>query len=550
MLKTLVDILKVPDIRKKILFTLGLLIIYRIGIYIPVPGISLSILQEFRAGAASNPWTDFISLFTGGGLKNLSLFSLGIMPYITMMIIMQLLTAVVPQLDAMMKEGPEGRKKFQQYGRYGTVLVTIVQGIIYGNNIIADNAGSAQKFILIDNTTFLILFIISVTAGTLILMWMGEQITERGIGNGISLIIMCGIIARLPAALYHLATTSPDTINVLIVVALFAIVIGVVVFEESGLRRIPVQYAKRMVGSGGAGGQVSFLPFKVNPTGVIPIIFASAILMVPAQIYQFIGQGNYEDTKQISIASPGFGDTAGYPMNLNVTNVIKEDGARMIILHFPYFRSEKGKDILYVYDKTMKSPQQLTGSFDDKSVSVAGDTAYLIFKTDGQGSEAGWQIDSMQVHGVSSVARFFSDITNAMLPGKLWYSIVYFMMIIFFAYFYTEIELNPHDIAENLRKQGGFIPGIRPGQKTQEYIGFVLSRITLPGALFLGTIALMPSFVINRLEIPQDMGYLMGGTSLLIMVGVALDSLKQLESHMMMHHLDGFLHHKKAQKNR
>ncbi|OHD55995.1 MAG: hypothetical protein A2Y33_11080 [Spirochaetes bacterium GWF1_51_8] len=550
MLKTIIDILKVPDIRKKILFTLVLIIIYRIGIYIPVPGVDIAaVLSDMNLGGG-NPFSDLLGLFTGGGLKNISVFSLGIMPYITTSIIMQLLTSVIPSLDAMMKEGPEGRKKFHQYSRMGTILVTIVQGFITAQGLIASNAAQAQKFILIDNFSFLLIFTLTMVAGTLVLMWIGEQITERGIGNGISIIIMAGIIARLPAAIYNLATTSQDTINILIVIALFAVVIGVVVFEESALRNIPIQNVKRMVGTGSSQGQVSFLPFKVNPTGVIPIIFASAILTFPAQISQWVGQGNYEETKQIEVASPGYNSLEGYGAGLSVTNVIKESGARVIVLHFADFRTEKGKDVLYIYDKTMKSPQQLTGIATDKTISVTGDEAYLVFKTDGQGSDFGWKIDSIVVHGVSGITKFFSDVAYSLLPGKVWYSIVYFLMIIFFAYFYTEIQLNPHEIAENLRKKGEFIPGIRPGEKTEQYISHVLSRITLPGSLFLGVIALMPTFVVYRLEIAQSMAYLMGGTSLLIMVGVALDFLKQLESHMMMHHLDGFLHHKKVQKSK
>lgn len=431
MLKAFLNIFKVPELRKKFLFTIGILIVFRIGVQIPVPGVNLSRLLEVTRNTTGGGLADFLNLFTGGARENASVFSLGVMPYITAMIIMQLLKAVVPSIDRMLKEGPEGRKKFQQYGRMGTVLVTIIQGFIYAKGLIAENA--SVGFLTISDAWFTFIFTIAVTAGTLILMWMGEQITERGIGNGISLIIMAGIIARLPHAIFNLFTGiekgATDPMNLVIVLALFFVIMGLVVFEEQGLRKIPIQYANRTVGGTSHGGQVSFLPFKVNPTGVIPIIFASSLLIFPAQLDSWFG-GNVEILKIIS---------------------------------------------------------------------------------------------------------------QNMMPGQLWYSIVYFTLIIFFAYFYTEIELNPHDIAENLRKSGGFVPGVRPGQKTEEFLAFTLSRITLPGALFLGLIALLPNFVISAMNVPSNLGYLMGGTSLLIMVGVALDTLKQVESHLMMYHLDGFL---------
>ncbi len=432
MLKAFINIFKVPDLRKRFWFTIGVLVVFRIGVQIPVPGVNLvRLLESARRSAGGGGLADFLNLFTGGARDNASIFSLGVMPYITSMIIMQLFKAVIPSVDRMLKEGPEGRKKFQQYGRMGTVLVTIIQGLIFAKGLIVDNMTAG--FLTISDNSFLIIFTLAVTAGTLILMWMGEQITERGIGNGISLIIMAGIIARLPHSLFQMFTGlskgATDPMNLVVVLILFVVIIGLVVTEEQGLRKIPVQYANRAVAGGARGGQVSFLPFKVNPTGVIPIIFASSFLTFPAQIDQWFAR------------------------KIEILNVISQN----------------------------------------------------------------------------------------MAPGRLWYSISYFVMILFFAYFYTEIELNPHDIAENLRKSGGFVPGVRPGQKTEEFIAFTLSRITLPGALFLGGLALIPNFVIRALNVPSALGYLMGGTSLLIMVGVALDTLKQIESHLMMHHLDGFL---------
>lgn len=432
MLKAFINIFKVPELRKRFWFTISMLVIFRIGAWIPVPGVDLvRLLETTRHTAGSGGLADFLNLFSGGARDNASIFSLGVMPYITSQIIMQLLKAVVPAVDRMLKEGPEGRKKFQQYGRMGTVIVTLIQGVIFARGLI--NTNMAGQFLTINDNSFIVIFTLAATAGTLILMWMGEQITERGIGNGISLIIMAGIIARLPHSIFAMFTGvekgATDPMNLVIVLGLFVVVIGLVVFEEQGLRKIPIQYANRAIAGGARSGQVSFLPFKVNPTGVIPIIFASSLLILPGSVAQWFG----------------------------------------------------GKSELFLI------------------------------------------------------------ISQNLSPGQLWYSIVYFALILFFAYFYMQIELNPHDIAENLRKSGGFVPGVRPGQKTEEFIEFTLNRITLPGAIFLGAIALTPNFVIRALNVPSALGYLMGGTSLLIMVGVALDTLKQVESHLMMHHLDGFL---------
>jgi preprotein translocase subunit SecY len=439
MLKAFLNLFRVPELRKRLLFTLGAIFVFRLGAQIPVPGVNLAALFEATKHNAGNTFADFLNLFSGGAKENASIFSLGVMPYITSTIIMQLLTAVVPSLSKMMKEGPEGRKKFQQYGRLGAVLVSLIQGVIYGQGMVADSRNGGN-FISIDYSLFVILFTLAVTAGTLTLMWMGEQITERGIGNGVSMIIMAGIVARLPHAVFNLFAGidkgAMDPMNIVIILTIFFVVIGLVVFEEQGLRKIPIQYANRSMGGTSHAGQVSYLPFKVNPTGVIPIIFASSFLTFPAQIAQWFGGKN----------------------------------------------------------------------------------------------------------------EILNAVSNAMHPGKFWYSIVYLGMILFFAYFYMEIQLNPHDIAENLRKSGGFIPGIRPGQQTEEYIQFVLSRITLPGAIFLGVIAIMPNIVINMLNVPSNLGYLMGGTSLLIMVGVSLDTLKQMESHLLMHHMDGFLTRKPLKK--
>lgn len=430
MLKAFINLFKIPDTRKKVLFTLAILAVFRIGSQIPVPGIDLVRLLDIRGNGGQGGLADFLNLFTGGARDNASVFSLGVMPYITASIIMTLLKAVVPSIDQMVKEGPEGHKKFQQYTRYLTVAVTIIQGFIFGQSLLAES--SRAGFITISSTLFLVIFTFAVTAGTLVLMWMGEQITERGIGNGVSLIIMVGIVARLPHALFSLfigldkGTTDP--MNLIIMIAVFVLIIGVVVFEELALRKIPIQYANRSTSQSSHGMQVSFLPYKLNPAGVIPIIFASSLLIIPAQLSDW----------------------------------------------------------------------------------------------------AGGKVEILRI------------ISQNIMPSGNWYSLVYFILIIFFAFFYTEVYNNPHDTAEHLRKSGAFIPGVRPGPKTEEFIQYTLSRITLPGSLFLGLIALVPTFVIDLLRLPKGLGYLMGGTSLLIMVGVSIDTLKQIESHLIMHNMEGF----------
>lgn len=433
MLRVIKDIFKVPDIRNRVLFTLGMLILCRVGAQIPAPGIDLTKLLA-SSSSSGNPLTEMLNLFTGGALQRASIFSLGVMPYITSSIIMQVLTAVIPAIDQMNKEGPEGRKKIQQIGRVGTLAVALIQGIVFGRNLMLSSQNGGF-FLTLDPGMFLFVFVMSVTAGTLAMMWIGEQITERGIGNGISLLIMIGIIARMPQAIYSLFSAAIEPINLLIVLALFAGVIGLVVFEEMGLRKLRVQYSKRYVAGGAYQGQSAFLPFKVNPTGVIPIIFASAFLMLPSY---------------------------------------------------------------------------LAGLFPDND--------------------------------------FMASVGRLMAPSQWLYSLLYFLMIVFFAYFYMEIQLNPHDMAENLRKSGGVmlykgVP-VPSGKATEDRISYVLNRITLPGSMFLGAIALLPTFVIAWLQIPGNLAYLMGGTSLLITVGVALDTLRQLESHLMMHHREGFFNEK------
>lgn len=426
-MSVLINMFQILELRKRLFFTLGIMIVVRIGTQIPVPGVQLNNLLA-AIGSESNSFLAFVNLLSGGALERASIFALGVMPYITSSIIMQLLTVIIPSLEKTAKEGPEGRRKLHQYSRIATLLIASIQGVIYGSYLVQFNAQTSIPFILLSSTQFVVLFTLSVTTGTYILMWLGEQITEKGLGSGVSIIILSGIIARFPQAFYSFINRPQDPILSLLLIVMFLGIIMAVVFEEMALRKIPVQYAR-----GGAMAGPSFLPFKVNPTNVIPIIFASTVLIFPVQLAQWFG------------------------------------------------------------------PR----------------------------------------------APWLNEVSAALQPGELWYSIVYFALILFFAFFYIEIELNPHDIAENLRRQNAFIPGVRPGAETETFISNTLYNLTLPGAAFMGIIALLPTFIVNRLRVPADIAYLMGGTSLIIIVGVSLNTLRQIESFLTMNHKDGFLTPKK-----
>ncbi len=426
-MSVLMNMFQIPELRKRLFFTLSIMIVVRIGSQIPVPGVQLNNLL-LAIGNENNSFLAFVNLLSGGALERASIFALGVMPYITASIVMQLLTVIIPSLEKIAKEGPEGRRKVHQISRIGTLAVAGVQGVIYGNYLAQFNSQTSLPFILLSTTQFVILFTLSVTTGTYILMWLGEQITERGLGNGISMIILSGIVARFPQAFYTLLNRPQDPIITLLLGVMFLGIIMAVIFEELALRKLPVQYSR-----GGAMAGPTYLPFKVNPTNVIPIIFASAVLVFPVQLAQWFG------------------------------------------------------------------------------------------------TKAPW----------------LQTVSTALQPGELWYSIVYFILILFFAFFYIEIELNPHDISENLRRQNAFIPGIRPGAETEAYISKTLYNLTLPGAAFLGLIALLPTFIVNRLKVPADIAYLLGGTSLIILVGVSLNTLRQIESFLNMNQKEGFLTPKK-----
>ena len=423
------DMFRIKDLRDRIIFTVFILIIFRLGATLPIPGINVNALklyfmsQETGAGIGL---TEYIDFFAGGAFKNFSVFMLGIMPYITTSIIMQLLLLVFPQLKKISQE-EGGRKKIQRYTRYGTVLVCLIQS--YAVTIYADQIPDAVTMARLPYT---LIAMITVTTGTVFLMWLGEQITQRGIGNGISLLIFAGIVARMPNAISTLIrgirTGELNPVFVLIVFIMFVGVVALVVYEQRGQRKIPVHYAKRVVGRRMYGAQNTYIPFKINPSGVIPVIFASSILQFPLQI-----AGN------LGTRIEWLGDFASW-------------------LRF-------------------------------------GGTPYLI---------------------------------------------IYTLLIVFFAYFYTQVSLNPSEIAKQIRENGGSIPGIRT-EKTEEYLNKILSRIILPGALFLAFIAIIPTIVNKLFNFPMEVAMLLGGTSLLIMVGVDLDTVSQIEGHLRMHHHEGLV---------
>lgn len=426
------NIPKIPELRKRIIISFLLLAVYRVGVHIPTPGIDGNALAAFFARAKGTLF-GFMDMFSGGALEHMSVFALGIMPYISASIILQLLTMVIPYLEKLQKEGEAGRKKITQYTRYGTVILSIVQGfgISVGLEKMAGPAG--EPVVLAAGWGFRLMTIITLTSGTAFIMWLGEQITERGIGNGISLIIFAGIVARMPSAIVNtirlMQTGEMGPLLILLVLAVMVVVVGGIIFMERSQRKIPVQYAKRVIGRKVYGGQSTHLPLKINTAGVIPPIFASSILMFPLTIAQFLPQEMLEK----------------YP----------------------------------------------------------------------------W-------------AKAIIDSLNS---GQLVYNLLYVTFIIFFCYFYTAVVFNPMDVADNMKKYGGYIPGIRPGKKTAEYIDWVMTRITFVGAIYISAVCVLPTILIGRFNIP----FYFGGTALLIVVGVALDTVAQMESHMLTRHYDGFL---------
>ncbi len=427
MANVLANIGRVPELRNRILFSLAMLAVYRVGVFVTVPGVDRQVIFDYvTASAAGGGLLGLFSMFSGGALENISIFALGIMPYISSSIILQLLTVVVPAVERLNKEGDAGRKKINQYTRYGTVLLSVIQG---GAMAVWLQSLNAQVGAVDAGAVwgFRIMTVLSLTTGTVFIMWLGEQISDRGIGNGISLVIYAGIVARLPQAAQQTITLFTDKmISFMELVAIAAIiiaVIGVIVYFERAQRRIPVQYAKRVVGRQMMQGASSFLPLKVNSAGVIPPIFASSILMFPATLANFM------------------------PASTTVSSIV-----------------------------------------------------------------------------------------SSLVPGRLLYNFFYVALIVFFAYFYTAVTFNPVDVADNLKKNGGFVPGVRAGKKTAEYIDRVLSRITFGGALYIAAVCVLPSYLQAGFNVP----FYFGGTALLIVVGVAMDTANQIESHLITRSYEGF----------
>ncbi|HLA47950.1 MAG TPA: preprotein translocase subunit SecY [Nitrospinota bacterium] len=420
------NIFNVPELKKRIFFTLALLAVYRIGAHIPTPGIDAYALSEFFKGTAGTI-LGFFDMFSGGAFKRLTIFALGIMPYISASIILQLLTVVFPPLEKLKKEGEQGQKKITQYTRYGTIVLSCIQGLGISFGLEAMKSPGGAMIVTEPGWAFRLMTVLTLTSGTAFIMWLGEQITERGIGNGISLIIFSGIVAGIPSAIKNtIRLMNTGEIQLLIFIGLLllmVLVIGAIVFMESGQKRIPVQYAKRIVGRKMYGGQSTHLPLKVNTSGVIPPIFASSIIMFPATMVNFISH--------------------------------------------PWMKT----------------------------------------------------------------------VSNSLMPGTLIYTLLYVVMIFFFCYFYTAIIFNPADVAENMKKHGGFIPGIRPGKPTSEFIDKMLSRVTFGGAAYLALVCVLPDYLIKYFNIP----FYFGGTGLLIVVGVAMDTMVQVESHLVMRHYEGFV---------
>lgn len=430
--QTIQNIFKIEELKQRITFTLLILLLVRFGSHITLPGIDVAALELSNANANSNTLFGLFDLFVGGAFSNAAIFALGIMPYITSSIIFQLAGVVIPEIQKMQKEGEEGRRKLNQYTRMGTVVLAALQGWGLSIKLAYQQAGGGMPVVPDAGVVFTLSTIFLLTAGCVFMMWLGEQITERGLGNGISLIIFIGIIARLPGSLWQewllVKAGSRHWIVEIVVLCLFVGIIASIILITQGARRIPVQYAKRQIGRKVYGGTTQYIPLRVNTAGVMPIIFAQSLMFIPNTVLSFF-------------------------------------------------------------------PESAT-------------MAYLA--------------------GLFSHDSFF-------------YAFFYAAMIVFFTYFYTAIVFNPKDIAENMKKQGGFIPGIRPGQNTIDYVDGILTRITLPGSIFLALIAVLPTIMSRVFNLSQGFASFFGGTSLLIMVGVALDSLQQIESYLLMRHYDGFM---------
>ncbi len=426
MLDALQNIFKIPELKKRVLFSLGMLFVYRVGCFIPTPGIDGQALSHFFK-QSQGTLLGLFDMFSGGALEKLTVFALGIMPYISSSIIFQLLTVVVPAIEKLSKEGESGRRKIIQYTRYGTIVLSVVQSLGIAIGLEAMRGPAGELVVPNPGWSFRLMTVITLTAGTAFIMWMGEQMSEKGIGNGISLIIFAGIVVRIPTAIgnsIRLLQAGELSLFVLILVlALMFVVIAAIVYVERGQRRIPIHYAKRVVGLQTFGAQTSHLPLKVNMAGVIPPIFASSIIMFPATIANFIG-----------------------------------------------------------------------------------------------------------VPWVQNAAK-------SLTPGNWLYNVFFVAFIVFFCYFYTAVTFNPTDVAENVKKHGGYIPGIRPGTETSEYLDKVLTKLTFAGAIYISVVCVLPSILIGKFNLP----FYFGGTALLIAIGVGMDTVAQIESHLITRSYEGFM---------
>ncbi|BCA80445.1 preprotein translocase subunit SecY [Desulfuromonas sp. AOP6] len=426
MISSIQNIFNIPELRRRILFTLGMLAVYRVGCHVPTPGVDAQVLAKFFEGTQGT-LLGLVSAFTGGALERMTVFALGIMPYISASIILQLLTVVFEPVERLSKEGEQGRKTITKWTRYGTIVLSVIQGAGIAVGLQTMRGPAGELVVPNQGMGFILLTIITLTAGTAFIMWLGEQITERGIGNGISLIIFAGIVANMPSAIINsirLFNTGELTIFlILLILAVMVAVVAAIIFMERGQRRVPIHYAKRVVGMRNYGGQTSHLPLKVNMSGVIPPIFASSIIMFPA----------------------------------TVANLV-------------------------------------------------------------------------DVPWVQTVAAM-------MTPDHWLYNVFFVAFIIFFCYFYTAVTFNPVDVAENIKKQGGYIPGVRPGKATSEHIDTVLSRLTFAGAIYVSAVCVLPTILIGQFNVP----FYFGGTSLLIIVGVGLDTASQIEAHLISRSYEGFM---------
>lgn len=425
MLSIVQNIFQIPELRRRILFTLGMLAVYRVGCHVPTPGVDASVLSTFFEGTEGT-LLGLVSAFTGGALERMTVFALGIMPYISASIILQLLTVVFEPVQRLSKEGEQGRKTITKWTRYGTIILSVVQGTGIAVGLQSMRGPAGELVVPNQGIGFILLTVVTLTAGTAFIMWLGEQITERGIGNGISLIIFAGIVANMPSAIVNsvrLMKTGALSIFVMIIIlSVMIAVIAFIIFMERAQRRLPIHYAKRVAGAK-AGGQTSHLPLKINMSGVIPPIFASSIIMFPA----------------------------------TVANLV---------------------DVPWV-----------------------------------------------------------QTVASMMTPDHIIYNVIFVAAIIFFCYFYTAVTFNPIDVAENIKKQGGYVPGIRPGKATVEYIDTVLNRITFAGAIYVSAVCVLPTFLIGQFNVP----FFFGGTSLLIVVGVGLDTASQIEAHLISRSYEGFM---------